>query len=86
VLPLHVGYVFETGYYKEPEASPTRDFPFELMKHGKNISGDERRGFNVAKVNLPLSDGRLRLFHEGKKDRLEEGLLVPVKKNKREGL
>jgi hypothetical protein len=27
VLPLHVGYLFETGYYKEPEASPTRDFP-----------------------------------------------------------
>jgi hypothetical protein len=33
----------------------------------------------VAKVNLPLSDGRLRLW-------LEEGLLVPAKKNKREGL
>jgi hypothetical protein len=27
LLPLHVGYLFETGYYKEPEASPTRDFP-----------------------------------------------------------
>jgi hypothetical protein len=27
VLPLHVGYLFEIGYYKEPEASPTRDFP-----------------------------------------------------------
>jgi hypothetical protein len=27
VLPLYVGYLFETGYYKEPEASPTRDFP-----------------------------------------------------------
>jgi hypothetical protein len=40
----------------------------------------------VAKVNLPLSDRRLRLFLEGKKDRLEEGLLVPAKKNKREGL
>jgi hypothetical protein len=26
VLPLHVGYLFETGYYKEPEASPSRDF------------------------------------------------------------
>jgi hypothetical protein len=40
----------------------------------------------VAKVNLPLSDGKLRLFLEGKEDWLEEGLLVPVKKNKREGL
>jgi hypothetical protein len=27
VLPLHVGYLFETGYYKEPEASPSRDLP-----------------------------------------------------------
>jgi hypothetical protein len=27
VLPLHVGYLFETGYYKEPEASPTRELP-----------------------------------------------------------
>jgi hypothetical protein len=40
----------------------------------------------VAKVNLPLSDGRLKLFLEGKEDWLEEGLLVPVKKDKREGL
>jgi hypothetical protein len=23
VLPLHVGYLFKAGYYKEPEASPT---------------------------------------------------------------
>jgi hypothetical protein len=53
---------------------------FEYMKHGKYISGDERGGFKVAKVNLPLPDGRLRLFLEGKKDWLEEGLLVPAKK------
>jgi hypothetical protein len=33
----------------------------------------------VAKVNLPLSEGRLRLFLEGKKI----GLLVLAKKNKR---
>jgi hypothetical protein len=71
VLPLHVGYLFKTGYYKEPEASPTRtSLRFE----------DERGGFKVAKVNLPLSDGRLRLFLEGKEDWLEEGLLVPAKK------
>jgi hypothetical protein len=37
------------------------------LKQGKNISGDERGGFNVAKANLPLSDGRVRLFLEGKK-------------------
>jgi hypothetical protein len=87
VLPLHVGYLFETGFYKEPEASPTRDFPrIEYIKKSKYISEDERGGFKVAKVNFPLSDGRLRLFLEGKEDWLEEGLLVPVKKNKREGL
>jgi hypothetical protein len=34
------------------------------MKKDKYISEDERVGFKVAKVNLPLSDGR---FHEGKK-------------------
>jgi hypothetical protein len=67
VLPLHVSYLFKTGYYKEPEASPTRDFPKHLPKKGKNISGDERKGFKVAKVNLPLPNGRLRLFLEGKK-------------------
>jgi hypothetical protein len=49
------------------------------MKKGKYISEDERGGFKVAKVNLPLLDGRLRLW-------LEEGLLVPAKINKREGL
>jgi hypothetical protein len=37
----------------------------------------------VAKVNLPLVDPRHRLFIQGKEDWLEEGLLVPVRKNKR---
>jgi hypothetical protein len=40
---------------------------FEYMKKGKYISEDERGGFKVSKVNLPLSEGRLRLFLEGKK-------------------
>jgi hypothetical protein len=53
------------------------------MKQGKYISGDERRGFKVAKVNLPLLEARLKLFIEGKEDWLEEGLLVPARKNKR---
>jgi hypothetical protein len=56
------------------------------MKKSKYISEDERGGFKVAKVNLPLPDQRLRLFLEGKEDWLEEGLLVLAKKNKREGL
>jgi hypothetical protein len=28
VTSIHVGYLFKTGYYKEPEAYPTRDFPW----------------------------------------------------------
>jgi hypothetical protein len=40
---------------------------FEYMKKGKYISGDERGGFKVAEVNLPLSDRRLRLFLKGNK-------------------
>jgi hypothetical protein len=56
---------------------------FEYLKQGKYISGDERGGFHVAKVNLPLLDPRLRLFIQGKEYWLEEGLLVPVKKNKK---
>jgi hypothetical protein len=55
------------------------------MKQGKYISGDERGGFKVAKVNLPLPDGRLRLFLEGKEYWLEEALLVPAKKEIKEG-
>jgi hypothetical protein len=64
---------------------PGTSLGFEYMKKEKYISEDERGGFKLAKV-LPLSDGRLRLFLEGKEDWLEEGLLVPAKKNKREGL
>jgi hypothetical protein len=59
---------------------PGTSLGFEYMKNGKYISGDERGGFKVAKVNLLLSDERLRLFLEGKEDWLEEGLLVPAKK------
>jgi hypothetical protein len=35
---------------------------FDYLKQGKYISGDERGGFKLAKVNLPLLDARLRLF------------------------
>jgi hypothetical protein len=65
---------------------PETSLGFEYMKKGKYINEDERGGFKVAKVNLPLSEGRLRLFLEGEKDWLKEGILVPAKKNKREGL
>jgi hypothetical protein len=46
---------------------PETSLGFEYMKQGKYISGDERGGFKVTKVNLPLLDGRLRLFLKGKK-------------------
>jgi hypothetical protein len=37
------------------------------MKKSKYISGDERGGFKVAKVNLPLPDERLIFFLRVKK-------------------
>jgi hypothetical protein len=55
----------------------------EYLRQGKYISGDERGGFRLATVNLPLLDARLRLFIHGREDWLVEGLLVPAKKNKR---
>jgi hypothetical protein len=54
----------------------------EYLRQGKYISGDGRGGFRLATVNLPLPDARLRIFIQGREDWLEEGLLVPAKKNK----
>jgi hypothetical protein len=72
------------GIPRNPEhLLPGTSLGFEYMKQGKYISGDERGDFKVAKVNLPLPDARLRLFIQGKEDWLEEGLLVPARKNKR---
>jgi hypothetical protein len=62
---------------------PRTSLGFEYMEQGKYISGHERGGFKVAKVNLPLPNARLRLFIQGKEDWLEDGLLVPARKNKR---
>jgi hypothetical protein len=52
------------------------------MKQGKYISGDERRGFKVAKVNFPIPDARLRLFIEGKEDWLEKDFLCRRRKKR----
>jgi hypothetical protein len=72
------------GIPRNPEHFlPGTSLRFEYMKQDKYISGDERGGFKVAKVNLPLSDARLRLFIQGKEDWLEEGLIVPARKKKR---
>jgi hypothetical protein len=62
---------------------PGTSLGIEYMKQGKYISGDEGGGFKVDKVNLPLPDARLRFFIQRKEDWLEEGLLVPARKNKR---
>jgi hypothetical protein len=59
---------------------------FEYLKQGKYISGDDRGGFHVAKVNLPFLDPRLRLFIQGKEDSLEKGLLSRRRKIKEEEL
>jgi hypothetical protein len=40
----------------------------EYLKQAKYISGYERGGFHVSKVNLPLPDARLRLFIQGRED------------------
>jgi hypothetical protein len=40
----------------------------------------------VAKVNFAPFGRKVKTFSWGEEDRLEEGLLVPAKKNKREGL
>jgi hypothetical protein len=72
------------GIPRNPEhLLPGTSLGFEYMKQGKYISEDERGDFKVSKVNLPLPDARLRLFIQGKEDWLEEGLLVPARKNKR---
>jgi hypothetical protein len=73
-----------SGISRNPEhLLPRTSLGFEYMKQGKYISGDERVGFKVAKINLPLPGSRLRLFIQGREDWLEEGLLVPARKNKR---
>jgi hypothetical protein len=46
---------------------PGTSLGFEYMKKGKYISEDKRGGFKVAKVNLPLSERRIRLFLRGRK-------------------
>jgi hypothetical protein len=72
------------GIPRNPEhLLPGTSLGYEYIEQGKYISGDERGGFKVAKVNLPLLEPRQRLFISGKEDWLEEGLLVPARKNKR---
>jgi hypothetical protein len=46
---------------------PGTSLGFEYMKQGKYISGEERGGFKVAKVNLPLPDARLDSLFKGRK-------------------
>jgi hypothetical protein len=56
VLPLHVGYLFETSDSKKPEhLLAGTSLGFDYMKKEKYICEYERGGVKVAKVNLPLS-------------------------------
>jgi hypothetical protein len=72
------------GIPRNPEhLLPGTSLGFEYMKQGKYISGDEQRRLQSGQSELTPSDARLRLFIQGKEDRLEEGLLVPARKNKR---
>jgi hypothetical protein len=52
---------------------PDTSLGFEYMKQGKYISGDERGGFRVAKVNLPPSGCKTKNFYS------REGRLVRVR-------
>jgi hypothetical protein len=56
------------------------------LKKGKYISENERGGFKIGQSNFAPSGLKIKTFLKGKKDWLEEGLLVLAKKNKREGL
>jgi hypothetical protein len=84
VLSLNDSYFIKARNYKEPKIPLYKDF-FGNRVHEvwKYISGDERRRYKLAKVNLPLLNMRLKLFVEGRKNWLKEGLLVPAKKKKR---
>jgi hypothetical protein len=58
-----------TGITRNPEHLLVgTSLGIDYMNQGKYISGDERGDFKLAKVNLPLPGGRLRLFLEGKED------------------
>jgi hypothetical protein len=47
------------GITKDPKhLLPKTSIGFVYMKKGKYINEDERGGFKVSKVNLPLSEGR----------------------------
>jgi hypothetical protein len=84
VLPLYVGLLPAAGITRNPEhLLRGTSLGIEYLRQGKYISGDERGGFCLATVNLALPDARLRLFIDGREYWLEEGLLVPARKNKR---
>jgi hypothetical protein len=56
------------GITRNPEyLLPGTSLGFEYLKQGKYISEDERGGFHVAKVNLPLPDPSLGFSFKGRK-------------------
>jgi hypothetical protein len=74
------------GIPRNPEhLLPGTSLGFEYLKQGKYISGDERGGFHVAKVNLPLPDPRLILDSSFKRGRLVGGRTPCAGKEEKRG-
>jgi hypothetical protein len=87
VLPLHVGYLFETGYYKEPEASPTRGFPKIWVYEEKQMYKWrwERRLQSGQSKFSPIG-WKIKTFSWGERRLVRWRTSCAIEKNKREGL
>jgi hypothetical protein len=83
VLPLHIGYLFETGYYKEPESSPT-GASLGIYEERKICKWRWQRRLQSGLGEFAPFGRKVKTFYWGEEDWLEEGLLVPAKKKIKE--